>query len=92
MAGAYSIIVQTAYDLYSYCIIMRHILRILLLHFFGLLISNLFSEFVVIYISLEVACTRWCTCKIKTTSEKMMKPYLFKQVKYVLAAVHGARF
>jgi hypothetical protein len=40
------------------------------------------------YLSLEVA-WHFTACKIKTTSEKLIKPCLFKQVKLVtLARVH----
>lgn len=38
--------------------------------------------FVMTYLSLEVA-WHFTACKIKTTSEKLIKPCLFKQVKLV---------
>jgi hypothetical protein len=44
--------------------------------------------FALTYLSLEVA-WHFTACKIKTTSEKLIKPCLFKQVKLVtLARVH----
>jgi hypothetical protein len=47
--------------------------------------------FILTYLSLEVA-WHFTACKIKMTSEKLIKPCFFKQIKIVaLATVHDRR-